>query len=411
MAATCSFLRIVRTLIAAALMTASGLAGCGGMNDEPGRPPEGDGSPDDSGGEGRVRLTPASENDPHLPDSPGPWFEGWYARVTDSAGSRSVAVIVASHLPKGEFYSPGMVLPGYVNVLVSEGDGGETLSFTAFPDQTMALVNGEPVSANPVPGVPTYFEWIAMGPQAFGTVTEDTVDLSIPGLVDVGIRTAGRIPWDVRDPLAGPERFLSSLPLPLHWYVQSLGSDAEYEYTVYGEGDPKTVGGTGYAHLEKNWQKEFPIGWVWIQGIAEHNEAQVVGSIAKVDLGNNTVIDPWIVGYRSPAISWDFQFFIPGSVAITEMDACAGTFSMKLRDPFRTLILEASAPPDTFGDVSIPTEDGFVPQKGGESFSATIEASAFWHIPLGDLAEMEFPIERRTFTNAALEFGNSFECR
>lgn len=396
-----------RLLIRAILVIAWGLAGCGDSGDGPVPPGESE-FPDDFFEDREVFLTPASENDPHVPDGPGPWFEGWYARVTDSAGSRSVAVIVASHLPKGQSYVPGMFLPGYVNVLISEGDGGETLSFTAFPGRTMALVNGQPVARNPAPGDLTRFEWIADGPQAIGTVTEDSVEMSIPGSVDVRILTTDRIPWDREDPLAGPERFLTSLPLPLHWYVQSLGSDAHYEYTVHGG---RTIRGTGYAHLEKNWQKEFPIGWVWLQGIAEGNEAQVVGSIAKVDLGNGAIIDPWIVGYRSPGLTWDFPFFVPGTSAVTEMDACAGTFRMRLRDPFRTLILEASAPPDSFGDVSIPTEDGFVPERGGESFTATIEASAFWHIPLGDLAEVEFPVEERTFYNAALEFGNGFECR
>jgi hypothetical protein len=384
-------------------------AGCGDSDDDPGIGDVTE-SPGEPGGEYEVRLTPASENDPHVPDSPGPWFEGWYTRVTDVGGSRSVAVITASHLPKGVNYTPGMDLPGYVNVLISEGDGAPTLSFTAFPERSKTLVNGEPVSQDPVPGAPTYFEWVADGPQAFGTVTEDDVDISIPGVVDLTIRTTNRIPWDVNDPLAGPEGFLTSLPLPLHWYIQSLGSDAEYEYTLYGEDGEETVSGTGYAHLEKNWQKEFPIGWVWTQGIAENNEAQFVASIAKVDLGNGTIIDPWIVGYRSPAVSWNFQFFVPGSVATTVMDPCAGTFYMELRDPFRTLVFDASAPAGSFGDVSIPTEDGFITQKGGESFSATVRVTASWHIPLGDLADVEFPIEERVFENAVLEFGNGFNC-
>jgi hypothetical protein len=394
----------------AALLAAALLTGCGDADDPSSEAPGSVESPDDSGGNGEVRLTPASENDPHLPESPGPWFEGWYTRVTDAGGSRSVAVIAASHLPKGVTYVPGMDLPGYVNVLIGEGDGARTLSFTAFPDRTMALVNGEPVYRDPVPGTLTHFEWVADGPQAFGTVTEDSVDVSIPDVAEIRIRTTNRVPWDVEDPLAGPEGFLTSIPLPLHWYIQSLGSEAEYEYTLYGEDGPETFIGTGYAHLEKNWQKEFPIGWVWTQGIARDNEAQFVASIAKVDLGNDTIIDPWIVGYRSPAVSWNFQFFVPGSTATTVMDPCAGTFYMKLRDPFRTLIYDASAPVDSFGDVSIPTEDGFVTQKGGESFSATVEVTASWHIPLGDLADVEFPIEERVFHNAVLEFGNEFVC-
>ncbi len=400
--------RMVRTGMIAAMVLSWALTGCGSDDEDGFGVPLG--TPDDPGGGDGIILTPASENDPHLPESPGPWFEGWYTRVTDVGGSRSVAVIVASHLPKGVTYMPGMDLPGYVNVLIGEGDGTPTLSLTAFPDQTMTLVNGQPVSRDPIAGMPTYFEWVTTGPQAFGTVTEDSVDISIPDVVDIRIQTTNRIPWDVEDPFESPEGFLASAPVPLHWWVQSLGSDAEYEYTIYGENGPETVSGTGYAHLEKNWQREFPIGWVWTQGIAPGNEAQFVASIAKVDLLNGTIIDPWIVAYRSPNVSWNFQFFIPGMTATTRMDPCAGTFYMKLRDPFRTLIYDASAPPGSFGDVSIPTEDGFITQKGGESFSATVEVTASWHIPLGGLADVEFPIESRVFHNAVLEFGNGFVC-
>lgn len=407
--------RIGKSLIILALGMGWGLTGCGepvddGTFSEPGIDPlaEVRADSDENGG---IRVAPASENDPHLPESPGPWFEGWYTRAIDSAGSRSIAVIAASHLPKGETYTPGMYLPGYLNVLISEGDGAPTLSFTAFPEQTMTLIDGQPVSKDPNPRLPSDFEWITTGPQAFGTVTEESVEVSIPDVIDVSIQTTNRIPWATRRPLAGPEGILFFLPLPLHWYIQSLGSDAEYEYTLYEEGGSETVSGVGYAHLEKNWQKEFPMGWVWAQGIAEDNEAQFVASIAKVDLGNDTIIDPWIVGYRTPHFSWNFKFFVPGSVVTTEMDACAGTFHLKARNFFRTLTFDAFAPPDSFGDVSIPTEDGFVPQKGGESFSATVEVSASWHLPLGGLSDIEFPIEQRVFHNAALEFGNAFECR
>ena len=84
---------IGRTGIIAAMVLGLGLTGCGGSDDEPGI---GDvvESPGDPGGEGDVLLTPASENDPHLPDSPGPWFEGWYTRVTDAGGIEGLYIKV-----------------------------------------------------------------------------------------------------------------------------------------------------------------------------------------------------------------------------------------------------------------------------------------------------------------------------
>lgn len=348
-----------------------------------------------------------SLNDPHVPPGPGPWFEGWYFRVNDSGGSRSVAVIVASHLPKGETYTPGMALPGYINVLVSEGDGSPTRSFTAFPQQTRVLVDGEPVSRNPDLSPDSNFEWMAEG---YGSVTEDSVRLYLPDMVDISIETASRIPWDSRLPEFGPEGLLMFLPVPLHWYIHSLGSEASYAYTLLGT-DPETeVSGDGYAHLEKNWQREFPLGWVWVQGIAEDNRAQIVISLARVALDEENNIMPWIAGYRSETLKWDFRFHLPDAALTLEMDACTGTLSMTARDLFRTLTITAVAPPDSFGDVSIPTEDGFVPRSGSESFSATITVSAYWHLPVLAALGVRWLIEEQVFENAALEFGNQYDC-
>jgi len=357
---------------------------------------------------GVTGFAPQSVNDPHVPTDPGPWFEGWYFRVSDIGGSRSMAVIVASHLPRNETYTPGTYLPGYVNVLISEGDGAPTVSYTAFPEETMARVNGEPVRSNPDLIAASDFEWIAEG---FGRVTEDSVDMRIPGLVEISIRTTNRKPWDAGNPHMGPEGLLVFLPFPLHWYIHSMGSDAEYTYTIIEEGFEEHVSGTGYAHLEKNWQREFPVGWVWSQGIAEDNKAQFVVSTATIALDDTATFVPWILGYRSERLSWDYRFSIPGSTLTTEMDACAGTLHMEARDLFRTLIVDAAAPPDSFGSVSIPTQEGFVAETGGESFSATVVVSASWHLPIPGCPDIEYPIEQQVFYNAALEFGNGYGCQ
>lgn len=345
-----------------------------------------------------------SINDPHVPAAPGPWFEGWYFRISDAGGSRSVAVIVASHLPRGETYVPGMALPGYINVLICEGDGAPTLSFAAYPQQTRSLVGGRAASENPRLAAASDFEWVAQG---YGSVTQDSVNLTIPGEVTVSIRTENRLPWNANHPAAGPEGLLMLLPVPLHWYVHSLGSDATYAYRV---GTEEPVSGTGFAHLEKNWQREFPAGWVWAQGISENNTAQVVVSQANVALRGLPSFTPWILGYRSGALRWDFRFNAPGATLATDMDPCAGTLRMEARDPLRTLIIEASAPPGTFGSVSIPTADGFVAESGGESFSATVVVSAYRHLPILGRLGYERLIEQQVFYNAALEFGNAYAC-
>jgi len=342
-------------------------------------------------------AAPSSPNNPHVPPGPGPWFEGWYTRVSDVGGSRSIAIIGASSLPKDTYYTPGEPLPGYINVLVSEGDGASTRSYTVFPEQTLSLVAGEPVSENPVPLSPADFQWVAPG---YGSITQDLVDVTIPGVLHVLIRTENRLPFDPDSPDVGPYKELDLLPLPLRWWIHSLGSHAEYEYTLFGEEKCETVSGVGYAHQEKNWGAGFPIGWVWTQGISLNNEAQFVMSTAEVDFGL-FILDAWIGGYRSPVVSWDFGFFMPDTVKVTEHDACAGTFFFEMTDPVRRLTFDAFAPPNTFGDVSTPSPDGFMPETGVESFSATVEVSAY---------EEGSMVDRRVFHNAALEFGTGYVC-
>jgi hypothetical protein len=368
-------------------------------------------------GDDSISLTEASAlmdcagagsfNDPHVPSGAGPWFEGWYTRVSDGQGSRSVAVIVASYLPTGETYVPGKYLPGYINVLVSEGDGAPTLSYTVFPEKTMSLVNGEPVAENPVISCDkeSDFEWIAEG---YGGITEDTIDIELPGIADVYIHTSNRLPWNIEDPSKSIEGWMAYYQFPTHWWVNSLGSDAEYKYTLYDEnGSTATHQGTGYAEQEKNWSAVFPRAWIWSQGIANGNTAQYVLTSTKVELMPGVVLFPWLASYRSPAISWNFNFMWAGSYLKTIKDPCAGTCTLVFRDTYRSLVFDMSAPPGSFGDVSIPTSEGFVPEMGGESFSATVNVTAYRHNPLFGLKKR---VDSQVFKNAVLEFGNEWRC-
>ncbi len=343
---------------------------------------------------------PGSPNNPHIPAGPGPWFEGWYTRVSDDGGSRSIAIIGASSLPQGEYFTPGQYLPGYINVLVSEGDGAPTYSYTVYPEQTMTLVDGVPVSQNPVPYSVADFEWVAEG---FGTITEDSVNISIPGVIDVNIQTTNRLPFNIYSPETGPYGALDAFPLPLRWWIHSFGSDAQYQYTIHDGGGAGSFSGTGYTHLEKNWGAGFPIGWIWTQGIATGNQSQFVMSTAEVDMGF-FILNAWIASYRSPAVSWDYIFSMPAATFYTERDACAGTFLFEITDSNldRQLIFDASAPPNTFGAVSTPSEDGFEPETGVESFCATVNVSAY---------EGGTLLDTRQFHNAALEFGTGYTCQ
>ena len=345
-------------------------------------------------------------NNPHTPVGPGPWFEGWYTRITDANGERSLAVIVGSHLREGEKYQPGACLPGYIQILLSEDQGAPVLAFEAFPECTHALANGQPVQGWAGFSGPSDFEWVAEG---YGNITDDSVDLEIPGGARVRARFAENLSWREVFGEVGPEGLLSVLPLPMHWYVHSLGSRAEFEYEIL---DGAHVGGpiesTGYAHQEKNWGNAFPQAWMWIEGIGGENRSQLVAGGGKLAIGP-MMFRPWILGYHSPSIRWDFNFARPGTVFQTEIDPCRGYFHLRARTPTRTLDVTASAPLDSFGMVGIPQAEGFVSNGAIESFSATIQVKAYRHTTLTGLFGVERLVEEQVFTNAVLEFGADYK--
>ena len=74
-----------------------------------------------------------------------------------------------------------------------------------------------------------------------------------------------------------------------------------------------------------------------------------------------------------------------------------------------TLKIKASAHVDTFETVAIPTENGFEPG-AVESFLTKVKVYAYKHSPILGLFGIERLIEKKTFKNAALEFGGSYRC-
>ncbi|KAF8341233.1 uncharacterized protein EI90DRAFT_3033127 [Cantharellus anzutake] len=62
--------------------------------------------------------------------------------------------------------------------------------------------------------------------------------------------------------------------LPLHWAIFSTGSKANYDVKHIGADGVglEVFGGTGVAHMEKNWGASFPTGWTWCQAFGDHRD-------------------------------------------------------------------------------------------------------------------------------------------
>ncbi len=331
-------------------------------------------------------------------DAEGPWFQGWYTRITDASGA-SIAVVGATQYLPGTTISDDFYLPGYLAVIIC--DDGLTKVYEAFPEKTAFWSNRASVLEDPESPYWDKFFWYS---KENGVITNEYIYVSIPGGIDVDASLGPRLPYNSTIPWLGPEGLVEFLPfVPLHWFVYSLGSDATYTYTLLDE-EGDTVSGSGFAHQESNWGVIFPPAWVWAEGINSDNSRQFSLSGGELMPGD-TSLTTWFVAYHSPRIKWQFRPTLPGTEYITSIDSCAGSFSMIAKDSFRTLVITAHAPQESFFDVSVPTEDGFVPGTE-ESFSAEVSVRAYIKWPwLGDIL-----IDRYQFSGAALEFGAGYMC-
>ncbi|OBZ77245.1 hypothetical protein A0H81_02106 [Grifola frondosa] len=201
--------------------------------------------------------------------------------------------------------------------------------------------------------------------------------------------------------------------LPLNWHVRSTASIARYTLTHAGV----TREGGGLAHIEKNWGSSFPRGWIWSQSLA-------LDAGKTLCLAGGTAlpgIHAYLVGYRSPACTWDFR--PPFAVAVGHIapfmrvrhDSVAGTVDLRVQTWTRKLVVKMQAPVDSFVGLPAPLKNGHKPEYAFESFAASTWISA-WHRrwPFGKWILVEKGPCGQTAEGgpcAALEFGGSFSHR
>lgn len=198
----------------------------------------------------------ASPFEPHrLPDN-GPWFEGWFTRLTDVEKNRSIALICGSLQKKGS----KMFDSSWVALLATTPEG-QMYTEQVFPDQESIIItdNGQPVTRDPKMNIPASFEWkSSMGFLRFnGNVS--CINFTFPSGVVFRMESETRVPWDESCPdSCGPEGWIGIVPkaLPTHYFIQSLASHARYVFNGST--------GDGFAHQETNFGSRFPVAWVWI---------------------------------------------------------------------------------------------------------------------------------------------------
>ncbi|MBM9514167.1 tocopherol cyclase family protein [Desulfogranum marinum] len=332
-------------------------------------------------------------------DTEGPWFKGWYTRITGTDGT-SIAVVGASqYLPGQKFTTPyEMHIPGYLAVIVS--DHGRTKIYETFPKKTILWSNRE--LALDAPDSPAWESFLWHSENGF--ITNESIEIAIPGKIELTATLGARLPYNSNTQWLGPEGLVEFLPIvPLHWFVYTLGSNSTYHYTLLDE-KSASVKGHGYAHQESNWGNVFPPAWIWSEGINSSNTRQLALSGGELSI-NGSLLTTWLVAYHSPVIQWQFRPTLPGTDYLANIDACSGKFAITAKDVLRKIVIEVNAPLASFIDVSVPTETGFT-HGAKESFSANVTVNGYIKLPwLGYIL-----IDRYQFTGAALEFGADYMC-
>uniref|UniRef100_A0A7S4PYL0 AttH domain-containing protein n=1 Tax=Alexandrium monilatum TaxID=311494 RepID=A0A7S4PYL0_9DINO len=344
---------------------------------------------------GGLRLTPAvaSPFDPHPAQRSGPFFDGWFTRIVDHERGVSAAVIIGSFQPArdGSFNSTWVAL-------LHRGAGSNTTVVEQhFLDQSDVRVESRSL---PEPGYVSNFTWRSTRGELEVNDSAALLSFAFDSL-HVRARLSARVPWSAEAPdAAGPEGWVRRLPaLTCHYYVHSLASRAEYTLTPAGG---SAIEGRGHAHMEGNYGRTFPQGWIWLQAIGASGGVQVVLTAGRFLSLGPLGISAVVMAYRSPQLHWDFR--------TTDLDAicwrgsaAGGWFSAVARHWTRDeeLRLTVQAPPGSFSDrLYFPTRSGFSDTPGcRESYSAVVDVVAY---------RRGVALERQRVPLAALEFGGTY---
>lgn len=321
-----------------------------------------------------------------------PFFDGWFARLTDQAAGLSLSVVL------GLFWRArrrrGERRPAQEQYLCisarSPGQAGPVASFHSFPDPARASVSvrmAQPRTAAELElPLRQAAVWSAPATRR-GRLRYESADagwLEVgPGGLSCDLRAeAGRIriassgaarPW-------APEGWLGRLgplgALPCRYVVQTLHTPSRYAF----EGPGADWRGEGSLHVETNFGESFPEGWLYAQGRGDDG-AEVLIAGGRFSIGPVAPMT-WLLRLRLPGLEpLEFRTTDLDSVRVGALSCCR-LLQLEVRRPLLRggrlrVSVRLSAPPSSFssdGGLYVPTADGFSRSPGAlESFAAVAD--------------------------------------
>jgi hypothetical protein len=319
----------------------------------------------------------------------GPWFEGWYMRLTDVQNKRSFAIITTSYTNDTQNVIDKNNLKGYTAFLIDDElnlkspyvienfpEQTQLNEFWVQPSQSMMVIDSK--------------------------LDRDSLNLGFDNGTFINMQFSDHKSWSANAKWWGPSGFTTLIPrFPLQWFVVSLGTKTKYRINIPEKN--LVLEGEGYTHIEKNWGKMFPKAWIWLQGTSESNEEHIAAAGGPLQLGP-LWMNTYLVGYKSKKL--DVEFHV-GQGLDTEYSSqilgCRGELSLHSRNSEYSMLIQAKAPRDSFVFLSTPDKNQYKKNNAIESFQTEIVVS---------IRKKGQLIERTVFKNAALEFGGAFmDCK
>ena len=238
-------------------------------------------------------------------------------------------------------------------------------------------------------------------------------------------RCIDRTPWSSSAAGAddGPEGWLSHLPLPLHWYVESLASSTSFSLSLPTAAGlaQEDCGGRATAHLEKNWGHRggFPTAHMWV-----HAHDALRGRSLCLAGGRTMGVDAFLVGYRNSALNLDVSFRPPFSLKAfgvspfmyPKVEWHNRSFLLSVSNMTHLISLWAMAPKESFFCFSAPGRKGHKAKGMAQSLKAEVKVVVYeresieWMRALGVLVGRGKwkTVCEDVFEGAGLEFGGDY---
>lgn len=313
-------------------------------------------------------------------------FEGYYSKFTLPSGA-SLALIISS-VPKAP------KKPHMVSFTYAPGEMAEVFQRELWVENIERVTTG-PGNAFElrVPGI----GYVKCAPDSTTEYKLEHEDFSIRA------KTISRIPWS--EERETPEGLLVYLPIPLHWHVQSLGSECNFELGIPAAPAmaSEDKSGTALVHQEKNWAHSFPKSHIWIQAREGGRGFSCAG-------GQVLGMDAFLLGYRSKRHNIDFRPpFALGALGVSPFMSVKvnwedRSFKLSVQSFRQKIVVHAKAPRGTFFSLSSPFPDGHRENFLGESFKATLDIKVY---ESGFFSAWQL-VHTDRFESAALEFGGGY---